>query len=147
MSERIVIVGAGQAGLQLAESLRAEGFAGELVLLGKERRPPYQRPPLSKAWLAGETADDRLTIRGHDFFAAKEIDLRLGAEVARIDLAAKTVVLADGGEIGWSGLGLATGARARRPDLPGADRPGVCVLRDLDDAHEISRRLDEAAHV
>ncbi len=147
MSERIVIVGAGQSGLQIAESLRAEGFAGELALLGEEASPPYQRPPLSKAWLAGETADDRLVIRNPDFFAAKKIDLRLGVRVAGLDLAGRRAVLADGSALDWTGLALATGARARRPDLPGAALSGVCVLRDLADAHQISRRLDAAQRV
>ncbi len=147
MSGQIVIVGAGQAGLQLAESVRAEGFSGEVVLLGNERHAPYQRPPLSKAWLAGETADDRLTIRGPDFFAAKKIDLRVGVEVARIDIAGRTIFMADGSPLSWSGLALATGARARRPDLPGAELPHVRVLRDFEDAREISHRLDSATNV
>jgi 3-phenylpropionate/trans-cinnamate dioxygenase ferredoxin reductase subunit len=102
---------------------------------------------LSKAWLAGETADDRLTFRGPEFLAAKKIDLRLGAEVAKIDIAAKRVVLADGSDLAWSGLALATGARARVPDLPGVGLAGVCVLRDLQDAKEISLRLDAARNV
>jgi 3-phenylpropionate/trans-cinnamate dioxygenase ferredoxin reductase component len=147
MSERIVIVGAGQAGLQVAETLRVEGFSGEVVLIGKESHAPYQRPPLSKAWLAGETADDRLTIRAPDFFAAKRIDLRVGVEVARVDIAARKVFLADGSSLSWSGLAFATGARARRPDLPGADLPHVCVLRDFDDARAISHHLDKATNV
>ena len=147
MSGQIVIVGAGQAGLQIAESLRAEGFSGGVVLLGKESHAPYQRPPLSKAWLAGETADDRLTIRGPDFFVAKKIDLRVGAEVARVDAVRRKVFLADGSALSWSGLAFATGARARRPDLPGADLPHVRALRDFEDAKEISRRLDKAENV
>lgn len=108
---------------------------------------PYQRPPLSKAWLAGETADDRLTIRGPDFFVAKKIDLRVGAEVARVDAVRRKVFLADGSALSWSGLAFATGARARRPDLPGADLPHVRALRDFEDAKEISRRLDKAENV
>lgn len=147
MSERMIIIGAGQAGLQIAESLRAEGFGGEVVLLGHEKVPPYQRPPLSKAWLAGETADDRLTFRGPEFLASKGIDLRLGVDVAAIDPTGRRITLSDGSALSWSGLALATGARARRPDLPGAHLPGVCVLRDLDDAREISRRLDSAKNV
>ena len=147
MSGQIVIVGAGQAGLQIAESLRTEGFDGDVILLGKERHAPYQRPPLSKAWLAGETADDRLTIRGPDFLAAKKIDLRVGVEVERIDVGARKAFLVDGSAFSWTGLALATGDRARRPDLPGAELPHVRVLRDFEDAKEISHRLDEAANV
>jgi 3-phenylpropionate/trans-cinnamate dioxygenase ferredoxin reductase subunit len=147
MGERIIIIGAGQAGLQIAESLRAEKFDGEVLLLGDEGVAPYQRPPLSKAWLAGETATDKLTLRGADFFAAKKIDLRLGWRVERLDLDRREVVLANGDRLGFTGLALATGARARKPELPGCDLPGVCVLRDLKDAREISARLAAAEKV
>ena len=141
MGERVVIIGAGQAGLQIAESLRAEQFAGDILLIGEEGMAPYQRPPLSKAWLAGETATDKLTLRGPDVLEAKAIGLRLGAPVARVDLAARTLALADGETLDWTGLAFATGARARRPNLEGAGLPGVCVLRSLKDAREISARL------
>jgi len=147
MGERIIIIGAGQAGLQIAESLRAEGFGGEILLLGEEGIPPYQRPPLSKAWLAGETATEKLTLRGLDFFAAKGIDLRLGAHVVGVDLAARKIALADGESLDWTGLAFATGASARLPNLQGADLPGVCVLRGLKDAREISARLGAAKRV
>jgi 3-phenylpropionate/trans-cinnamate dioxygenase ferredoxin reductase subunit len=147
MGERIIIIGAGQAGLQIAESLRAEGFSGEILLLGEEGVAPYQRPPLSKAWLAGEAATDKLTLRGPEFFAAKAIDLRLGAHVAEVSLSARKIRLADGESLDWTGLAFATGARARRPNLEGADLPGVCVLRSLKDAREISARLAAAKKV
>lgn len=147
MSERIIIIGAGQAGLQIAESLRAEAFSGEILLLGEEGVPPYQRPPLSKAWLAGETATEKLTLRGPEFFGAKSIDLLLGAHVAAVDLTARTVTLADGEKLDWTGLAFATGASARRPKLEGADLPGVCVLRGLKDAREISARLAGAKRI
>ncbi len=147
MGERIIIIGAGQAGLQIAESLRAEQFEGEILLLGEEGVAPYQRPPLSKAWLAGETATDKLTLRGPDFFAAKGIDLRLGAHVAQVDLGARQVTLAEGETLDWTGLAFATGASARLPKLEGADLPGVCVLRGLKDAREISARLGMAKRV
>lgn len=144
-AERFVIVGAGQAGLQLAESLRLEGFDGEILLLGSEHHAPYQRPPLSKAWLAGETADDRLVLRGPEFLAERKISLRTGARVEQLDLDQNLVVLAGGEQIAFSGLALATGARARRPELPGAER--AFVLRDLDDARALSQALDGAKNV
>ncbi len=148
MSESIVIVGGGQAGLQIAESLRVEGFGGEVVLLSGESHPPYQRPPLSKAWLAGEVADERLFFRGPEFLAAKKIDLRLGAAAIAIDRTNRLVRLADGSTLSWSGLALATGARARRPGaLPGVKLAGVCVLRDMEDARDISHRLADAENV
>ena len=147
MSENIVIIGAGQAGLQIAESLRAEGFEGAITLLGNEPVPPYQRPPLSKAWLQGETTEDRLLLRGTEALAAKKIDLRLGAVVTAIDRAAKTATLDDGSTLSWTGLALATGARARRPDLPGGNLDGVCVLRDIADAREIARRMETARNL
>ncbi|MBB4199617.1 pyridine nucleotide-disulfide oxidoreductase [Rhodoblastus sphagnicola] len=147
MGERIIIIGAGQAGLQIAESLRAEKFEGEILLLGEERVAPYQRPPLSKAWLAGETATDKLTLRGPEFFVTKAIDLRLGAHVTEVNLAAREITLADGETLDWTGLAFATGASARRPNLEGADLPGVCVLRGLKDAREISARLAAAKRI
>ena len=143
MNEKMIIVGAGQAGLQIAESLRMEGFDGAIELLAGEKLPPYQRPPLSKAWLQGDLAEDRLFLRGAEALAAKNIDLRLGAVVTEIDRAGKALRLADGSSLAYSGLALAMGARARRPAFPGADLAGVCVLRDMADAREISRRMDD----
>lgn len=137
----MVIVGAGQGGLQLAESLRAEGWTGPIRLLGEEATPPYHRPPLSKAVLAGEQSADHLVIRGLDFFAKKEISLETGVRVAAIDRAAREVVLADGGRIAYAGLGLATGGRARELPVPGADLDGVMVLRTLADAEALKTRL------
>jgi 3-phenylpropionate/trans-cinnamate dioxygenase ferredoxin reductase subunit len=147
MNAPILIIGAGQAGLQIAESLRAEGFDGRILLVGDENLPPYQRPPLSKAWLAGETADDRLFFRGAEALAAKRIELVTGRRAVAIDPAAKKVRFEDGGEQAYAGLALATGCRPRRPDLPGASLEGTCVLRDIPEAHDLSRRLDAAENV
>jgi 3-phenylpropionate/trans-cinnamate dioxygenase ferredoxin reductase subunit len=147
MRDPIIIIGAGQAGLQIAESLRTEGFDGEIVLLAGENHPPYQRPPLSKAWLLGEVPEVRLFLRGAEFFATKRIDLRLGSAAASIDRANGAVVLAHGQRLAYSGLALATGARARRPNLPGAEFSGVCVLRDMEDAKEISHRLADTENI
>ncbi len=118
MNEKMIIVGAGQAGLQIAESLRMEGFGGAIELLAGEKLPPYQRPPLSKAWLQGDLAEDRLFLRGAEALAAKNIDLRLGAVVTEIDRVGKALRLADGSSLAYSGLALAMGARARRPAFP-----------------------------
>lgn len=145
MSERaMVIVGAGQAGLQLAESLRGEGWTGPIRLLGAEPHAPYHRPPLSKQFLSGETGRDNLTIRGPEFFAKKGIELETGTPVAAIDREASEVVLADGRRVAYAGLGLATGSLPRRLALPGADLDGILVLRGLDDAEAIAARLATA---
>ncbi len=140
----MVIVGAGQGGLQLAESLRSEGWTGPIRLFGEEPYAPYNRPPLSKAVLCGDQSADHLTIRGPDFFAKKAIELSTGTRVTAIDRAAREVVLADGGRVAYEGLALATGSRARTLPLPGADLDGIMVLRTLDDAEALCRRMAEA---
>src|SRR4051812_47465247 len=104
MVERIVIVGAGQAGIQAVASLRAEGFAGDLALIGEEPFPPYQRPPLSKAYLAGDLVRERLFLKPEAFFADAQCELRLGARVAGIDRARKLLRLSDGSEFGYDKL-------------------------------------------
>ncbi len=141
MSEPMVIVGAGQAGLQLAESLRAEGWQGPIRIFGSEPHAPYHRPPLSKAWLLGEVVEGQITIRGSDFFTRKGLDLETDAAVVSIDRHAKTVLLRDGRRIAYTGLALTTGAAARRLPVPGGDLAGVLTLRDLDDASRLHGRL------
>ena len=138
MSAGIVIVGAGQAGVQTAEALRAGGFEGPITLLGDEPHGPYHRPPLSKAWLAGEMDAAQLVMRAPEMLARKRIELRTGVTVQRIDRAAKTVELADGSTLPYSGLVLATGATPRALPLPGADVPGVLPLRSRADASAIA---------
>jgi len=137
----IVIVGAGQAGVQTAEALRAGGFEGPITLLGDEPHGPYHRPPLSKAWLAGEMDAAQLVMRAPEMLARKNIELRTGVTVQRIDRAAKTVELADGSTLPYSGLVLATGATPRALPLPGADAPGVLPLRSRADASAIAERM------
>lgn len=143
----MVIVGAGQGGLQLAESLRSEGWTGPIRLFGEEKHAPYHRPPLSKALVCGDQTADHLVIRGPEFFAKKGIDLVTGTRVVAIDRAAREVELADGSRIPYAGLGLATGSRARTLPLPGADLDGILVLRSLDDALAIKNRLETARSV
>lgn len=137
----IVIVGAGQAGVQTAEALRAGGFEGPITLLGDEPHGPYHRPPLSKAWLAGEMDAAQLVMRAPEMLARKNIELRTGVTVQRIDRAAKSVALADGSTLPYSGLVLATGATPRALPLPGADAPGVLPLRSRADASAIAERM------
>jgi 3-phenylpropionate/trans-cinnamate dioxygenase ferredoxin reductase subunit len=141
MSAGIVIVGAGQAGVQTAEALRAGGFEGPITLLGDEPHGPYHRPPLSKAWLAGEMDAAQLVMRAPEMLARKNIELRTGATVQRINRPEKTLLLADGSTLPYSGLVLATGATPRALPLPGADAPGVLPLRSRADASAIADRM------
>ncbi len=137
MTSKIVVVGAGQAGVQAAQTLRQKGFEGELVLLGNEPQPPYQRPPLSKKFLSGDVEPDALFIRPDAFYETNNIDLKLNAQVAGIDLEKKSVSLASGEEVSWDKLLLATGTRARELPLPGAELEGVVTLRSIGDVERI----------
>lgn len=147
MAAGMVIVGAGQAGLQIAESLRAEGYDGPITLLGEEPEAPYHRPPLSKAMLSGTTDESQLTIRGPEFLARKGIALATGVPVVGIDRAARRVRLDDGRECGYDGLALATGARARPLPVPGGELAGVLALRSVADARRIDAALIGARRV
>jgi 3-phenylpropionate/trans-cinnamate dioxygenase ferredoxin reductase subunit len=137
MPERVVIVGAGQAGAQVAVSLRQLGFGGQITLLGEERQPPYQRPPLSKAYLSGDMPLERTWLRSEGYYPKHAIELRLGARAERILRAERSVLCADGTQIGYDALALCTGSRARRLGVPGADLPGVFYLRTLADSDRI----------
>ena len=129
----IVVIGAGQAGAALVAKLRALGHPGEITLMGEEPAPPYQRPPLSKAYLMGEMAEERLWLRSQEFYAEQGITLRLGQSVAAIDPVAKTVTLA-GEVISYDELALTTGSHPRRlPAAIGGDLAGVYTVRTLAD--------------
>ncbi|WPC67189.1 FAD-dependent oxidoreductase [Rhodoferax ferrireducens] len=141
MTAHIVIIGAGQAGVQTAEALRAGGFAGAITLLGDEPHGPYHRPPLSKAWLAGDIGAEQLVMRAPEALARKNIALRTGVTVSAIDRAARQVKLADGSALSYSGLVLATGSTPRRLPLPGGDAQGVLALRSRMDASAIAERM------
>ncbi|MDR3368151.1 FAD-dependent oxidoreductase [Rhodoferax sp.] len=137
----IVIVGAGQAGVQTAEALRSGGFTGSITLLGNEAYGPYHRPPLSKAWLAGEMDSAQLVMRAPEMLARKAIELRTNTIVSAIDRASKHVRLSDGNTLPYTGLVLATGATPRHLPLPGGDAQGVFALRSRDDASAIAERM------
>jgi 3-phenylpropionate/trans-cinnamate dioxygenase ferredoxin reductase subunit len=132
--QTIVIVGAGQAGGWAAQTLRKEGFGGRIVLIGEERHPPHERPPLSKTVLAGDASHETTTLMKSEAFEALGLEWRPRACATRIDRAAKQVHLADGDAVAYDKLILCTGGRARTLPIPGADGPGVHTLRTIDDS-------------
>ncbi|MBF6215710.1 FAD-dependent oxidoreductase [Nocardia puris] len=135
-SQRALIVGAGHAGVQLAASLRQEGWTGEIVLIGEESALPYQRPPLSKAYLAGKSTLDELAIRSAEFYSKQGIQL-LDATVEAIDRSAGHLALSAGDTLPYDKLALCTGASPRRLSIPGADLVGVYYLRTAADVEMI----------
>jgi NADPH-dependent 2,4-dienoyl-CoA reductase/sulfur reductase-like enzyme/nitrite reductase/ring-hydroxylating ferredoxin subunit len=137
----MVIVGAGAAGNAAAELLRREGYDGRLTLVGREATVPYDRPNLSKDYLAGTAPEEWIPLRGEDFYREQKIDLVLGTTVESIDPAARTIQLSDGRTLGWERLLLAPGAEPVRLKVPGADLPHVRTLRSLDDARGIIAAL------
>ncbi len=134
---RVVIAGGGQAGFQAAASLRQNGFAGSIALVGDENRLPYQRPPLSKSYLQEGFSFERLTLRPADFFAGNAIDLHLADPASRIDRPAKALELRSGRRLSYDHLVLATGARNRVLPVPGRELPGVHMLRGAADAERL----------
>lgn len=143
MQEDIVIVGAGQAGAQVAQSLRQGGFEGPIRLIGDEQHPPYQRPPLSKKFLAGEVGPEGLWLRPPAFFTTNRIDHIPSTRVSDIDRKAKRLRLANGDTLAYGKLVLATGTTARQLPFEGAERAGVVSLRTIADADLIRARLGE----
>ncbi|WP_372708243.1 NAD(P)/FAD-dependent oxidoreductase [Brevundimonas sp.] len=138
---KVLIIGAGHAGGTVAALLRQYGHEGPIVLAGAELAPPYQRPPLSKAWLKGEADLEDLLLRPGSFYVEQDIDLRLGATATAIDRTARTVTFADGTTEGYDALILATGSTARKLTLPGADRADLLELRTLADAERLRAAL------
>lgn len=137
----IVIVGGGQAAGQAAASLRQEGCDDRILLLAEEPHIPYQRPPLSKQYLAGTQGLDRVHLRPASFYRTKNIEVRPGVRVERLDLSGKTATCANGETISYRKLLLATGARPRRLRVPGGDLPGVYYLRTIGDVDAIRADL------
>lgn len=139
--DRIVIIGAGQAGLQTAVSLREAGHKGSITLVGDEPGLPYQRPPLSKAFLLGKIPTSGLDLRGRDFLSAQNIDLVECDPVLSINRQDQTVHLTSGVALSYDHLVLATGARRRELTIPGATLPGVHYLRTRPDAEMLQEKL------
>ena len=137
----VVIVGGGHAGGSAAAFLRQYGYEGRITVIGEEPIAPYQRPPLSKAWLKGEADADTLALRPDSFYAEKDIALRLATKAASIQRSAKTVTLEGGETVPYDTLILATGATPKRLRIPGADLEGVQVLRSAADAEQLKLAL------
>ncbi len=141
MMRRLVVLGASVAGGTAAATLRERGFDGDVTLIGAEPHAPYERPPLSKSLLRGETPFEHCLIRPEAFWSERRIDARLGVAATSIDLASKMVNLADGSGVPFDRLLLATGARNRRPPLPGLDLDGVYSLRTIEEAERIRAEI------
>jgi len=136
-SERIVIIGGGAAGFAAAEMLRREGFGGHVTMVSADDAPPYDRPNLSKDYLAGTAPEEWIPLRPPDFYTENAIELRLAATATALDVAGRRVMLRDGEALGFDKLLLATGAEPIRLQLPGAQLPHVRTLRSLADSREL----------
>jgi 3-phenylpropionate/trans-cinnamate dioxygenase ferredoxin reductase component len=147
VSAPIVIVGAGQAGMRAAETLRRLGVDGGIMLLGDEPHPPYQRPPLSKKFLLGEMAEEQLWLQGGGFFAQNAIDFMPETRAVTIGPRTKRIRLSDGGERDYHKLILATGSRARALPIPGAGLRGVYSLRSIGDVLRLRDAVADAGRI
>ena len=137
-----VIVGASLAGATAAETLRKEGFEGRIVLIGTEDERPYERPPLSKDYLRGESGRDKVYVHDEGFYAEHGIELRLGRTAASLETANGELALDDGERLAYDRLLLATGAEPRRLAIPGGELDGVLYLRSVQDSDTLRERLD-----
>jgi 3-phenylpropionate/trans-cinnamate dioxygenase ferredoxin reductase component len=145
--ETHVIVGASLAGARAAGALREEGFDGRIVLLGAEEHRPYERPPLSKAYLAGAADRDTVFVHPAEWYDERRIDLRLGVAATGLDRTAHEVVLADGSRLPYTKLLLTVGSSPRRLGVPGGDLDGVHYLRTLDDSDRLRTLVGSATRV
>ncbi|MEV7135995.1 FAD-dependent oxidoreductase [Arthrobacter sp. NPDC093128] len=141
----VVIVGAGQAGCETAVTLRAKGFTGPITVIGDEHGVPYQRPPLSKAFLAAGHDDDSIILRPAEFYESRGITLLSGHRATAIDRSRRLLELEGRSPLAYDALVLATGARNRRLSVPGADAEGVHYLRTLTEAQKLQEKLKSAA--
>ena len=147
MNQSIVVIGAGQAATEFAVALRAGGFAGAIRIIGDEPYLPYQRPPLSKDFLSGKSAYEKLMLRPESFWREQRVEFELGVAATAVDRAKRTVTLAGGRELEYGTLVFATGTRARVPPLAGIELPGVFALRRIDDVKRLRPALDAAKRV
>lgn len=147
MQAGVVIVGSGQGGFQVAASLRDEAYAGAITLIGDEPGLPYQRPPLSKAYIAGKAQPSQVELRPLAFYAERGIDMIAPERVVGVARAARRVTLASGRTLPYEHLVLATGARARLPAIAGAGLAGIVALRTRADADGLLARLQQARRV
>jgi 3-phenylpropionate/trans-cinnamate dioxygenase ferredoxin reductase subunit len=147
MNTDIIVVGAGQAAAQLCLSLRAGGFGDRLLMIGAERYAPYQRPPLSKKFLTERRPPETLLLRAESLWHDQGVELRLDTMVASLDLKQRMLATAEGQELAYGTLVLATGTRARALKAPGAELGGLFSLRAIDDVHRLRPALDTARHI
>ena len=143
----MVIIGAGHAAGQAAASLRQEKYTGPITIIGDEAHLPYQRPPLSKAYLSGSQEVERVYLRAEKFYQEKEIDLKLSTRATAIDPDAKAVELEDGSKIDYDKLLISTGSRPRLLSIPGSDLGGIHYLRTIDDVDGIRADMHEGANL
>ncbi len=143
----IVIIGAGQGAGQAAANFRQAGYEGELMILGEEPFPPYQRPPLSKQYLSGEMPLEKIFVRAEKFYADQNIELRTNTRVISIDPDSKTIETASGEKIGYEKLLIATGSRPRTLDVEGSELTGIHYLRTLSDVDAIRDAMTTAANL
>ena len=141
----VVIVGSGHGGAQAAIALRQQGFSGSIMMIGRDPLPPYERPPLSKEYLAGDKPFERILIRPPAFWGEREITLRPGSTVTAVDPSGRTVKLADGAEVSYGKLIWSAGGNPRRLSCAGADLSGIHAVRDKADIDRISAELDGGA--
>jgi 3-phenylpropionate/trans-cinnamate dioxygenase ferredoxin reductase subunit len=147
IEQTIIIVGAALTGAKAAETLRAEGFDGRVVLVGAEDERPYERPPLSKDYLRGEAGREKLYVHEPGFYEQQRIELRPGRRALSLDPTVDEVALDDGERLRYDRLLLATGAEPRRLAIPGGDLDGVCYLRSMADADALRERLEHGGSV
>jgi 3-phenylpropionate/trans-cinnamate dioxygenase ferredoxin reductase component len=144
-SRTFVIIGGGLGGAKAAEALRDKGFDGQIVLCAEEEHLPYERPPLSKEFLAGKKSQSDFTVHDPAWYRDNDIDLRVGTRALSVDRAAHTVELPDNTTVGYDKVLLATGSRSRRLPIPGSDAAGVHYLRTFDDASTLNSALVEGS--